>query len=72
MLPQRSQHLRLYQNTLIAISGMSLLIPGIFVLKAMLTGSQWTPANESRLIYKIVFTFYRIYCHLRGQYCNGP
>ncbi|MEK6478198.1 histidine kinase [Catalinimonas sp. 4WD22] len=57
MIPQRSRRLQVYQYVLIAIAAISLLLPGIFILKAIFTGSEWTIARESLLIYDIIFTF---------------
>jgi sensor histidine kinase YesM len=57
MSDQRTQRLRYLQRLFFAIAALSLLIPGIHVLRTFIQGSSWHWNENLFLLYNIAFTF---------------
>jgi len=57
MPDQRSQRLRFLQRLFFAIAAISLLIPGVFILREILLGTDLKWSSEYILLHNIVFTF---------------
>jgi sensor histidine kinase YesM len=57
MADQRSQRLRFLQRLFFAIAALSLIIPGLYILKTLVLDMPWDWAEENTLLYNVIFTF---------------
>ncbi|WKN29827.1 histidine kinase [Porifericola rhodea] len=57
MIPIRSPRLSRYRNILFAVAIMSLLIPGLYVIKTWVAGETWEALEQNHFWYSILFTF---------------
>lgn len=57
MSEKRALRLRFLQRLFISITALSLIIPGIYMLRTLVLGLPWYWAEENTLLYNIIFTF---------------
>jgi len=57
MPDSRTKRLRFLQRLFFAIAALSLLIPGLYVLRTIMVGSGWNWNESTFLLYNVAFTF---------------